>query len=354
MATIITKPRNAKPYTVRYRLDGRQREKSFMSKGEAKRFMASLGRATDCPTFAEYATKWNDQTGLNKTPRSVRNNERMFRLHIFPEIGHLPLDKVTPEICTDLILDPDKTPSMRWHIRKLLAAVFNSAVKQHKVDYNPAKHVEVKYDSKRAEIPNVTYAQLCAIEREIGPEGLAVWLMYGAGLRAGEALAVKASCVQENETVLRISEQVIHARKPGEPLVCPLKARAEGEDRVIPLSPWLAERIREHVAKYGIAPDGYLFPRFAEDNNRMSNGAFRNRFKRGAKKAGCPGLFMHALRHLYVSNLLAANVPIDAVARFVGHGSIELTYSTYGHLVKSSIDQSREAGDRAWSSFKAA
>jgi integrase len=58
----------------------------------------------------------------------------------------------------------------------------------------------------------------------------AVWLMYGCGLRIGEALAVKARCRISRGTTLRVGEQVNPFAQ-----VRPMKFRAGGKFRDIPL-----------------------------------------------------------------------------------------------------------------------
>lgn len=49
--------------------------------------------------------------------------------------------------------------------------------------------------------------------------------------------------------------------------------------------------------------------------------------------AGCPGLRLHDLRHTHVAWLIAANVPLSAISRRIGHKDVGFTDQRYGHLL---------------------
>jgi len=78
--------------------------------------------------------------------------------------------------------------------------------------------------------------------------------MYGCGLRIGEALAVRTRCRINRGTTLRVREQVNPTAQHR-----PLKSRAEGQFRDIPLPLYVSEAIDKHVADHGTTEDGYLF-----------------------------------------------------------------------------------------------
>ena len=76
-----------------------------------------------------------------------------------------------------------------------------------------------------------------------------VWLMYGCGLRTGEALAVRTRCRINRGTALRIRAQVNPAAQ-----MRPLKFRVEGQFRDIPLPLYVAEAMNKHIADHGMTP----------------------------------------------------------------------------------------------------
>lgn len=58
-------------------------------------------------------------------------------------------------------------------------------------------------------------------------------------------------------------------------------------------------------------------------------------FRRAVKNAGLPRNFVfHGLRHTYASDLVRAGVPIDIVAKQLGHANSVTVSNTYGHLAE--------------------
>jgi integrase len=92
--------------------------------------------------------------------------------------------------------------------------------------------------------------------------------MYGCGLRIGEALAVRTRCGINQGTTLRIREQVNPVAQ-----LRPLKFRAAGQFRDVPLPAYVAESIDKHIASHGTTSDGYLF------HDRKHKLVIRRRFR---------------------------------------------------------------------------
>lgn len=58
-----------------------------------------------------------------------------------------------------------------------------------------------------------------------------------------------------------------------------------------------------------------------------------NLFRRAIQKAKLPKEFVfHGLRHTYASDLVRQGVPLDVIARQLGHADVRTVSSTYGHL----------------------
>ena len=165
--------------------------------------------------------------------------------------------------------------------------------------------------------------------------------MYGCGLRIGEALAVRTRCRINRGTTLRVREQVNPAAQ-----LQPLKSRAEGQFRDIPLPLYVSEAIDKHIADHGTTEDGYLFQ--GRRHKHVTRRTYQEDFERAAAKAGLPPEFIpHTLRHCYASTALARGIPITEVSRWLGHKSIEVTHQIYGHLVPASWDRARTVLDDA-------
>ena len=76
--------------------------------------------------------------------------------------------------------------------------------------------------------------------------------------------------------------------------------------------------------------------------HHLSARVLSEEWRRWRKHAGVTFHF-HALRHYYASALIAAGQSPTVVQQRLGHGSISITFDTYGHLWPADEDATREA-----------
>lgn len=96
---------------------------------------------------------------------------------------------------------------------------------------------------------------------------------------------------------------------------------------------------------------------FLSDKGKVWKRQHTQLFRRAVARAGLPRQFVfHGLRHTYASDLVRQGVPLDVVARQLGHADVKTVSSTYGHLAEQfredqirtrftplAVDQQREA-----------
>jgi integrase len=109
----------------------------------------------------------------------------------------------------------------------------------------------VKRSTRRREIIPTTPEQRQAFADGLGVHGLAVWVMHGTGMRAGECLGLYGSDFRDGFATVRVQRQAQHGHS------APLKARREGAFRDVPVPAWLAVKVKAHCADHGLGP---LFP----------------------------------------------------------------------------------------------
>jgi integrase len=353
MATILKGKNPRKPYTVRYWIADRQREKSFTTRHEASDFKIKVEHDVRARIFVdpdvkttvnEYLDAWLAKHAVSEQTRRVYRS--VYYNRVKPALGDRPLGKVTRTDVSNLLLvvmPQDVGPAAVRTARTLLVAMFGEALKSGKLTSNPAAGIRLPNgEAHRAQFTMATFAQLDVIAGKL-PEGwaLAIWLMRGCGLRLGEALAVRADSVRGD--VLRVEEQVLFpSNKLG-----PLKSRKPGQYRDVPLPGYVAEKIAQHPVT-----EGYLFPAFA--SGKAHSDAFRAAFKRAAESAGLPKDYTpHDLRHTFASVSLAGGVPLFEVSRYLGHRSADFTAQVYGHLVPSAAGRARAALDAEYENWAA-
>lgn len=74
-------------------------------------------------------------------------------------------------------------------------------------------------------------------------------------------------------------------------------------------------------------------PVFTSDMGKVWRRQHGNLFRRAVSEAGLPKAFVfHGLRHTYASDLVRMGVPLDVVAKQLGHANTITVSNTYGHL----------------------
>ena len=237
---------------------------------------------------------------------------------------------------------------------KLVTHIFQTAVEEKRRADNPTDGVKLPRRAANAvdqdEIPTLHEVDLIA--KQISPQyRLTVYLQAGAGLRISETLAFTADCRRAD--YLRVRRQVSAKahRDDCATRFVPLKHRAEGEYRDVPLPAFLAEEIDAHLREWGtVTASGLelLFaPRERGKGTMPTATTYTYHFKKALKDAGIvkpdgkPKYTPHGLRHFFASTALAAGIPIHEVSRWLGHKSIKTTVDVYGHLVPASWDRCR-------------
>lgn len=135
-------------------------------------------------------------------------------------------------------------------------------------------------------------------------------LLYGAGLRIGEALALERSDLPT-----------------GNGPAASLRVRGKGNvERVVPLLPAVLEALRGYLAA---APDGAdgMGPLFRGlRGGRLSAGVVQTLVRRLRVDLGLPETATpHALRHSFATHLLGAGADLRSIQELLGHRSLSTT-----------------------------
>jgi len=85
---------------------------------------------------------------------------------------------------------------------------------------------------------------------------------------------------------------------------------------------WLRQRIRLDRPRLP-RPDARRPDALAHHGHRL--------WREHSAALGLPRLRLHDLRHTCATLLLESGAPIDAVKRYMGHSSIQVTSDIYGH-----------------------
>ncbi len=131
-------------------------------------------------------------------------------------------------------------------------------------------------------------------------------MLYGAGLRLGEALSLTGADLPLGE-VLRITGK-------------------GGKTRLVPVLPVIAETVQHYVrlCPYAIGPQDALFR--GARGGAMGPRAAQKLMQSLRTRLGLPdGATPHALRHSFATHLLAGGGDLRAVQELLGHASLSST-----------------------------
>jgi hypothetical protein len=365
-------------WTLRYWVNGKQREKSFKDEIRNGRVNYGSGRklAQDFQlkltvdkrsgdvTFAQHGRTAKQNFGeaaesfishLPIVDGSKDHYRSVYRKHVKPVFGDMTLAQVANDrdgvtyLLTVNMKHLSNTP--RQQARHVIVGTVEEAVKAGKFSKHRLDGIDLadtgRYSLKSFVFPSYEQVRFVAdgginpdTKRVVGGAGLCVWLMRGCGLRIEEALAVCKEDFTEDGTVLRVAWQASGDGKKREPL----KHRKPGEYRDVPVPSWLWEMVRD-------MPDGPLIPGNGKLFQRYGTIYFR--FMRAAEVAGiADGFTPHSLRHAYASAMLARGVQITELAHFLGHRDINVTHQVYGHLLPSAAKRAVAALNAEFAEWK--
>lgn len=354
--SVIVKGKNpVKPYTVRYWVDGKQREKSFaLLKGNtgAEAFKTKVDHDTRAQIFVDDKLGRENfgtatEAWLQRYPCKDRSRAALmsvWNVWVKPAFSNRSLSQVASDRdgVADLLTVKMRHMSIdrRRKARMIIVGVIDEAIKAGKLTKHHLADIELQDDGptkKRSDFVFPTFEQHAQLVEACG---LVVDLMRGCGVRIEEALAAERADFIQRGKVWRVARQA--SRDGREQL--PLKHRKEGEYRDVPVPTWVWQKIKD-------LPDG---PLIAGNGDRMYQAyqTVYERFMAAATDAAIPvGFTPHSERHAYASDLLGRGVPISDVAEWLGHRDINTTYAIYRHMVPSAVDRASDTLDAAYAEW---
>ncbi len=153
-------------------------------------------------------------------------------------------------------------------------------------------------------------------------------LLYGAGMRIAEALALPASALPLGETVVITGKG--------------------GRQRVVPLLPIVREGVADYVAQcpWPLAKDEPLFR--GAKGGPLAQGMVQRAVARARTALGLPATATpHALRHSFATHLLSAGADLRSLQELLGHASLSSTQIYTRVDAATLLDVYRNAHPRA-------
>lgn len=330
--------------------------------GEA--FVARLRAGQTMDSKATVAPLLEEMLAQKK--RLKASTRRSYRTHLdlylLPYLGPVPCDRLAPThfhaAYTQILAGNDNRryagkrpvgPATIARIHATAKALLGMAVKQRRIPYNVALHVELP-DVMRPEVEPWSAAETGAFLDACAADRLTALFELIAlhGLRRGEAVGARWADLDDAAATYTVRQTILDVG--GQLLVSTAKSRA-GERKVDldagTLGSLMAHRLRQDAeraawgAAYESAPTlpgedgapvalpGLMFTR--EDGAPLRPEYVTRHMQAIAGRAGLPRKRLHDLRHGSASIQLAAGVALAVVSKRLGHSSISITADTYSH-----------------------
>lgn len=315
-----------------------------------KKLHAAQAKETYTPTFRKVAEDWERQH-REEIEQRTWNNYLPHYQHILARHGKKPVDEVT---ALDVInhLTAAKTQGYSAtvvnSIRSIYRMIFDYAVANDHVKYNPVTSVRLPKGLKRGKRVAPTDDQIKTILRNVDASfGLFPFLLLCTGLRKSEALALTWDDVDFSKKEITISKSLEYPTGSTPRVKSP---KTEAGNRIVPILDILAQPLQEaHDASDSI----YVFP--SQDSNRAGKGGgmmtlrgYEGAWDRycaavGFMKDGKPVITAHNLRHGTATLMFEMDVDELTAQRILGHSRVEITREIYTELREK---QNRKSVDK--------
>lgn len=291
-------------------------------------------------TVAAYLRSWLEMYerygngGQGLRPNTVRNYRTVIEKHVIPELGNMPLQKVTPDDLERLyrVIEEEKKLSRRMAemTHRVLYRAFKDAVTKRKLEQNPCELV-----------PNPPRTHYSAADRpvldaELVPKVLdrvkdtryylPLLLAMSTGMRRNELLGLTWSDVDLEAGIVRVRRQWGKTKDKQWGLV-PLKTRKGMRD--IPLPQHVVDALAAHRVTQeaqGLGP--LVFDR--GDGKPINPHDLDHMWARVRKDLGLPAdLRLHDLRGSYLTWLAESGVDLKTASELAGHADIKVTAEIY-------------------------
>ena len=300
-------------------------------------------------TVGEWMEVWfQDYAKIKVRPSSHQTYQGYIHNHIGPNIGEIPLEKLTSldlqkfykKLLTTGRVDrveakgQPKGLSAKTvrNIHQILSSALKLAQEQRLILTNPAEGCALPR-VEHQEMKTLTTVQLASFFREARESGVfeLYYLELATGLRRGELLGLKWEDIDLERGDLRVRRQV--SRINGEVVEAPLKTK--NAYRTLPLAEDTVGVLKEQRKKVGNSP--WVFP--SNNGGPISPDSVLHMLHRVLKRAGLPKVRFHDLRHTFATLALQNGVDVKTVSGMLGHFSAGFTLDTYAHITSAAQRQ---------------
>jgi len=323
---------------IQWREGGRRKSARYTDESTARRVLKRIlgdlaaGRGgleiekAPAPPLAELAEGWLARR--DKTHRSAKEDRWRWKKHMATRFGHLRPDEVDTGMLRrfiEALLASGLSSSTAHLCIAELSALFSDLVEQGHVQVNPVRLLPraTRRLIRPAHDPRTTpFVERLEDVRRIFlalPEPICLAYALGAlaGLRNGEALALRWAHVDMNARRIHVRESIKG----------PLK---DIDSRIVPIQDALYPLLAEWRLRCGGI--GRVVPSMRSDGAFLDSHTIRAHLKTTITKLELPALtWYEATRHTFASQWVLGGNSLEKLREVMGHSTVQVT-ERYAHL----------------------
>lgn len=300
-------------------------------------------------TLGKYLDRWvEDVVKPNRADSTYRQYRWLIDYHLVPHVGKKRIEDLRrPDVqklialkATQAVLprskkgDPTSATKLSRNtlrlIRAVLHAAYNDAIRDGLATINPASHIELPKEAKKAPVSLKKEEAKKLLEAAAQSKMSAFWMfLFLTGSRLAEASGLRWQDVDLSQGTARIQGQL--QRKNGALLYVP--GTKTNQIRDLQLSTSLVTALKELKVGYMVQemsdPEGIVF--LNPHGRRLDPKYVRDELADLCKTAEVPVISPHKARHTAATLALGATGDLHAVQKMLGHAQISLTANLYGH-----------------------
>lgn len=284
----------------------------------------------DNTTMEQWTKIWLKEYKSDLEFNTTKMYEAMLK-HINPAIGHRRLKDIKPLEVQRLMNGlKDYSDSLKKKVLLTLNQLFNVAVNNRLINFNPAAGITIIKKIEEEELKHLNAVQAKEIVEACPNIKASLFVKFGlnCGLRKAETVGLMWSDFDETKKTITIKRSVVWKQNQAE-IKTP---KSQSGFRTIPLPNWFAKELK-NIERTGI----YI----VSGNKLMSETMFK---KMWAKiEAGITfECSSHMLRHTYATELHRNGIDLRMAQYLLGHSDISTTAKIYTHIDEGKIEVARK------------
>jgi len=303
-------------------------------------------------TVASFLTDWCTRHGSGKRPRTRRRYRELLELHIIPQLGRLPLVKLTPMAIERRLHELYTQPAQKNgkplaaatvnRVRSALHVALQDALYKGLLARNPCDAAKAPREERNETTVYTAEQAIAFMDAIAGDRMKALYLLaLTTGMRNGELLGLTWDTLDMERGYVQVARiaGLDEDNRPAYGL-----PKTDSSRRTIRLLPEVVDTLRAHrtrqleerlLAGAGYQDTGLVFAR--PDGKPIDGRSFNRVYLYPLlRRHELPQIHLHELRHTIATLNLHAGTPLAEVSKLLGHASQRTTMTMYSHALPGS------------------